>query len=62
VAITARKADELNEKETHLKGKGIEVLTVINDLAKFEQIPGMVDAVAAKFWPIYILVSNAGAT
>mgnify|MGYP003416833668 CR=1 FL=1 len=33
VAITARKADELKEAEAHLKKKGIEVLTVTNDLS-----------------------------
>ena len=62
VAITARKADELKEAETHLKARGIEVLTVTNDLSKFEQIPAMVDAVVAKFGTIDILVNNAGAT
>jgi gluconate 5-dehydrogenase len=62
VAITARKADELKEAEAHLKKLGIEVLTVTNDLSKFEQIPAMVDAVVAKFGTIDILVNNAGAT
>jgi len=62
VAITARKADELKEAEAHLKAKDIEVLTVTNDLSKFEQIPAMVDAVVAKFGTIDILVNNAGAT
>jgi hypothetical protein len=62
VAITARKADELKEAEAHLKKQGIEVLTVTNDLSKFEQIPAMVDAVLAKFGTIDILVNNAGAT
>ncbi|MCQ3923058.1 MAG: gluconate 5-dehydrogenase [Rhodocyclaceae bacterium] len=62
VAITARKADELKEAEAHLKGKGIEVLTVTNDLSKFDRIPAMVDAVLAKFGAIDILVNNAGAT
>ncbi len=62
VAITARKADELKVAEALLKGQGVEVLTVTNDLSKFEQIPGMVDAVLAKFGTIDILVNNAGAT
>ncbi len=62
VAITARKADELKEAEAHLKKQGIEVLTVTNDLSKFDQIPAMVDAVLAKFGTIDILVNNAGAT
>lgn len=62
VAITARKADELNEAEAHLKKLGIEVLTISNDLSKFDQIPGMVDQVIARFGTIDILVNNAGAT
>ncbi|MCZ2173431.1 MAG: SDR family oxidoreductase [Burkholderiales bacterium] len=62
VAITARKADELKEAEAHLRKKGIEVLTVTNDLSKFDRIPAMVDAVLAKFGAIDILVNNAGAT
>ena len=62
VAITARKADELKEAEAHLRKKGIEVLTVTNDLSKFDRIPAMVDAVLAKFGTLDILVNNAGAT
>jgi hypothetical protein len=62
LAITARKADELAEAEAHLKKQGIEVLTVVNDLSKFDQIPGLVDAVLAHFGKIDILVNNAGAT
>ena len=33
VAITARKADELKEAETHLTSLGIQVLTIVNDLS-----------------------------
>ena len=62
VAITARKADELKEAEAQLMAKGIEVLTVTNDLSKFDQIPAMVDAVLAKYGAIDILVNNAGAS
>jgi gluconate 5-dehydrogenase len=62
VAITARKADELKAAEAHLKSKGIEALTVTNDLSQFDRIPGMVDAVLARFGTIDILVNNAGAT
>jgi gluconate 5-dehydrogenase len=62
LAITARKADELKEAEAHLRKMGIEVLTVTNDLSKFDQIPGMVDQVLAKYGTIDILVNNAGAT
>lgn len=62
LAITARKADELAEARTHLEKMGIEVLTVVNDLSKTDQIPGMVDQVLQRFGTIDILVNNAGAT
>lgn len=62
VAITARKADELATAEAHLKQRDIQVLTIPNDLAKFDQIPGLVDQVIARFGTIDILVNNAGAT
>jgi NAD(P)-dependent dehydrogenase (short-subunit alcohol dehydrogenase family) len=62
VAITARKADELKEAEVHLNKLDIEVLTIPNDLSQFDQIPGVVEQVIARFGAIDILVNNAGAT
>lgn len=62
VAITARKQAELEEAAAHLKKRGIEVLTIAGDLAKFETIPGMVDRVLSGFGDIDILVNNAGTT
>ena len=62
VAITARKADELAEAQAHLEKQGVEVLTIVNDLSKADQIPGMVDQVVQRFGTIDILVNNAGAT
>jgi NADP-dependent 3-hydroxy acid dehydrogenase YdfG len=62
LAITARKADELAEAKAHLKAQGIEVLTVVNDLSKFDQIPGLVDGAGKHYGKIDILVNNAGAT
>ncbi|HEY0846223.1 MAG TPA: SDR family oxidoreductase [Noviherbaspirillum sp.] len=62
LAITARKADELAEAKAHLEQLGYEVLTVVNDLSKTDQIPGMVDEVLQRFGTIDILVNNAGAT
>ena len=62
LAITARKADELAEAKTHLEGMGYEVLTVVNDLQKLDQIPAMVDQVVSHYGTIDILVNNAGAT
>src|ERR1700757_468999 len=62
VAITARKADELAEAKTHLQQLGIEVQTIVNDLQRFEGIPGLVDEVLGLHGSIDILVNNAGAT
>ena len=62
LAITARKADELAQAGAHLEGQGVEVLTVANDLSKYEQIPGLVTRVLERCGKIDILVNNAGAT
>ena len=61
LAITARKADELAAAKARLEQQGIEVLTVIGDLSKFEQIPGLVGTVLEHYGKIDILVNNAGA-
>jgi gluconate 5-dehydrogenase len=62
LAITARKADELAEAKSHLEKQGIEVLTIANDLSKYDQIPGLVSKVLEHYGKIDILVNNAGAT
>lgn len=62
VAITARKQAELDAAAAHLGKLGIEVLTAACDLSKPETIPGLVDAVLAKYGTIDILVNNAGAS
>jgi gluconate 5-dehydrogenase len=62
VAITARKKDELDAAVSHLKQQGIEGIAFVCDLGKREAIPGLVDAVLAKFGKVDILVNNAGAT
>jgi gluconate 5-dehydrogenase len=60
VAITARKQDELDEARAALERLGIDCLTVAGDLADFPAIPGMVDAVLARWGGIDVLVNNAG--
>src|SRR5262249_57347004 len=54
--------EELKEAQAHLQALGIEVLTVVNDLSKFDQIPGLVDRVLEAFGQIDILINNAGTT
>ena len=62
VAITARKADELEAARALFAAQGIDVLTIVNDLTQTAGIAGLVDAVVAGLGPIDILVNNAGAT
>jgi len=62
LALTARKADELAEAKAHLAPSGVEVLTVVNDLAKVDTVPAMVDAVLQQYGRVDILVNNAGNT
>jgi len=62
VAITARKASELEEAAGRLRGLGIEALTHACDMADAGSIGPMVDRVVAGLGPIDILVNNAGTT
>jgi len=61
VALTARKADELDAARRHLEASRIECLTVTADIAVPDAIPRVVDAVLGKWVHIDILVNNAGA-
>jgi gluconate 5-dehydrogenase len=60
IAISARKPAELEEAKRQLAERGIEALTVVNDLAEPEQVPALVEAVVGQCGPINILVNNAG--
>jgi NAD(P)-dependent dehydrogenase (short-subunit alcohol dehydrogenase family) len=62
VALTARKAAELDLAVKHLAALGVEAMAVPVDLGRRENIPGTVDAVAARFGTVDILVNNAGTT
>jgi NAD(P)-dependent dehydrogenase (short-subunit alcohol dehydrogenase family) len=61
VVITARKAGELEEAKAHLKGMGIDVLTVTNDLQDTDSVKPMVEQILKSHGQIDILVNNAGA-
>ncbi len=61
VAITARKAGELAEAKAHLKGLGVEALSVVNDLQDTASVRPMVEQVLKSHGQIDILVNNAGA-
>jgi gluconate 5-dehydrogenase len=62
VALTARKRDELDEAVAHLARQGIEAAAFQADLGKAEVIPGLLDAVLARFGTVDVLVNNAGTT
>ena len=62
VAITARKAAELEEARAHLAAMGIEAVPIVCDMGKLDRIPAMVEQVMAACGPIDILVNNAGTT
>jgi NAD(P)-dependent dehydrogenase (short-subunit alcohol dehydrogenase family) len=62
IAISARKAGELEEAKADLKKHGIDAFTVTNDLSKHAEIPALVEAVLKHYGSIDILVNNAGAT
>jgi NAD(P)-dependent dehydrogenase (short-subunit alcohol dehydrogenase family) len=60
IAISARKSAELEEAKSQLAGHGIDALTVVNDLAKPDQVPALVEAVVSHYGSIDILINNAG--
>jgi NAD(P)-dependent dehydrogenase (short-subunit alcohol dehydrogenase family) len=62
IAITARKADELEAARSHLRQAGGDVHTVAFDLQRYEHVSTLVDDVTANLGEIDILVNNAGAT
>jgi gluconate 5-dehydrogenase len=62
VALTARKAHELEAAVTRLAGLGVDALAVPVDLGRRESIPAVVEAVGARFGTVDVLVNNAGTT
>ena len=62
VAITARKREELDLATAHLAKQGIETAAFPCDLGKLDSVPGLVDAVLARFGTVDVLVNNAGTT
>jgi NAD(P)-dependent dehydrogenase (short-subunit alcohol dehydrogenase family) len=62
IAISARKAGELEEAKAELEKQGIDAFTVVNDLSKPDQVPVLVEAVVQHYGRIDILVNNAGAS
>ncbi|HXY21571.1 MAG TPA: SDR family oxidoreductase [Burkholderiaceae bacterium] len=62
VAISARKSDELQAAKEHLAKRGVQALTCVSDLQRFDRIPVLVEDVIKGLGDVDILVNNAGAT
>lgn len=62
LALTARKADELEFARNDLAAKGYEVFVHVSDLSKPDTIAPMIDGVIAHYGCIDILMNNAGAS
>ena len=62
LAITARKADELEKARAALAAQHVEALPVPCDVSQAAQVSAMVEKVLAHYGRIDILVNNAGAT
>lgn len=62
LALTARKAHELEEARSELAALGYDVFVVPSDLGNPDTITPMVDAVIAHFGRVDILMNNAGAS
>ena len=62
LALTARKADELESARRELSDKGYDVFIHASDLSRPDTIAPMIDAVIAHFGRIDILMNNAGAS
>ena len=62
LAITARKAEQLEEAAEHLKSLGAEALSIPSDLSNPETPKKLVDEVIQTYGQLDILVNNAGAT
>jgi gluconate 5-dehydrogenase len=62
VAITSRKADELEAAKAELASQGVEAFPVACDLSQPDAVGPLVDAVLARYGQVDVLVNNAGAT
>jgi len=62
IVLSARKADELQSAQAHLKGLGIEADWIAADGAQEADIARLADEAIAKLGHVDILVNNAGAT
>ncbi|MWL87219.1 SDR family oxidoreductase [Cupriavidus sp. SW-Y-13] len=62
VVLSARKADELESAQAHLKARGIDASFIAADAARDDEIARLADETLARLGHVDILVNNAGAT
>jgi gluconate 5-dehydrogenase len=62
LVLSARKADELQAAQAHLKSKGIEAEWIAADGSREDEIHRLADEAIARLGHIDILVNNAGAS
>src|SRR5258708_23676312 len=62
LAITARKADELEQARGHLARQRIDAFALVCDISRPEAIEPMVSKVLERHGRVDVLVNNAGAT
>lgn len=60
IAICARDEQELARARKDLEGRGAEVLTVVCDVARRDQVENMIHQVQHRYGSVDILVNNAG--
>src|SRR5258705_9735297 len=62
VAICARRAEVMEKTAAEIRKTGAEVLTVVADATKADDVARFIDETVKKFGRVDILVNNAGAT
>ncbi|MGY8526859.1 SDR family oxidoreductase [Paracidovorax citrulli] len=62
LVLSARKADELQEAQQHLRERGIEADWIVADGAREDDIARLADETLSRLGQVDILVNNAGAT
>lgn len=60
VAICARDSDELDRARQEIRGYGVDVLGVLCDVTKRQQVEGMIQGITTHFGRIDVLINNAG--
>jgi short-subunit dehydrogenase len=60
LALCSRTSEQLNQAKEELEQKGYEVLTIVTDITRPEQVTSMMDKIVDHYGTIDILINNAG--